>query len=106
MLRVTFHEDPGYLTFQLEGTLVGPWAREAAACWQRTLAGRRPSMLRLDLTGVTTIDAAGRGFLAAAYVQGAKLLASGCLMKAIVSELVKTPNSESNCRNDPCPIDH
>jgi anti-anti-sigma regulatory factor len=105
MLRITIHDDPGPLTFQLEGTLVGPWVREAEACWQRTLAGQQPSILRLDLTGLTMIDAAGKGFLAAAYIQGAELVASGCLMRAIVAELAKTPNSECECRNGRRPID-
>ena len=59
MLRITVHESPGSLRFQLEGSLAGPWVPEAAACWQRTLAGHPRSVHRVDLTGVTLIDAAG-----------------------------------------------
>ena len=54
-------------------------------------ASHRTSALRLDLTGVTMIDAAGKGLLAAAHAQGAELVASGCLMRAIVAELTALP---------------
>jgi ABC-type transporter Mla MlaB component len=87
MLRITMHFAPGSLTFQLEGSLSGPWVREAEDCWQRTLAGQPKPVVRFDLTGVTTIDAAGKAFLAAAHAQGVELVASGCLMRAIVAEL-------------------
>ena len=97
MLRVTVHDDPGSLTFQLEGKLVGPWVREAEACLRRTLAGRRLSDLRLDLTGVTLIDPAGKAFLAAAHGLGAELVASGCLMRAIVAEVTNTPIPDCGC---------
>ena len=40
MLRITVHENPGWLTFQLEGRLAGPWVCEVDDCWQTTLAGR------------------------------------------------------------------
>lgn len=91
MLRITIHHHPGPLTFQIEGKLVGPWVLEAEECWRRTLASQRASILRLDLTGVTMIDAAGKAFLTAAHTQGAKLVASGCLMRAVVAELTNTP---------------
>jgi hypothetical protein len=91
MLRITVHEKPESLTLQFEGKLAGPWVREAEACWQRTQTGRGTAVLRFDLTGVTVIDAAGKALLAAAHAQGAELLASGCLMRAIVAELTNTP---------------
>jgi hypothetical protein len=37
VLRITIHDNPTSLTFQLEGKLEGPWVRELAACWQRTV---------------------------------------------------------------------
>jgi len=85
MLRITIHDDPRSLTLQLEGKLAGPWVREAEICWQRTLSGNPQLVRRFDLTGVTLIDPAGKAFLAAAHAQGAELVASGCLMRAIVA---------------------
>jgi anti-anti-sigma regulatory factor len=91
MLRITIRNDPGSLTFQLEGKLAGPWVRELEDCWQRTLAGRRGPSVRFDLTGVTFLDAAGKEFLAARHAEGAEFLARGCLMRAVVAEITDAP---------------
>jgi hypothetical protein len=87
MLRITVHYRPESLTFQLEGRLAGPWVGEVEACWQRTLAGRRWSAVRFDLTGVTFIDGAGKAYLADMHRQGAEMIAVDCLTKAIVAEI-------------------
>jgi anti-anti-sigma regulatory factor len=87
MLRITIHEGPGSRTFQLEGRLAGPWVRELEDCWQRTLADSGKPAIVFDLTGVTYIDAAGKTFLAARHFDGAKFVACGCLMRAIVAEI-------------------
>src|SRR5215468_8900077 len=97
MLRITVHETPESFIFQLEGRLVGPWVPEAEGCWRSTLARQRKPALRFDLTGVTLIDAAGKAFLAAAHAQGVELVASGCLMRAIVAEITHTPFSDGGC---------
>jgi hypothetical protein len=95
MLRITVHDNRGSLTFQFEGSLAGPWVGEAETCWQRTLTGQSKALHhRFDLTGVTLIDAGGKGFLAAAHAKGAELIASGCVMRAIVAELTKPPIPE------------
>ena len=41
MLRITVHDKPGALTFQLEGRLGGPWVQVLLECWQSTLARQR-----------------------------------------------------------------
>jgi hypothetical protein len=51
MLRITVHDNPQALTFQLEGRLAGPWLRELEKCWKSTLVHLRKSILRVDLTG-------------------------------------------------------
>ena len=56
-----------------KGRLAGPWLRELEECWKSTLAQQRKSILRVDLTGVTFIDDAGKTCLAAMYRQGAEL---------------------------------
>jgi anti-anti-sigma regulatory factor len=91
MLRITVHSKPGSLTFQLEGTLVGPWVGEVEQCRRRTLAGRRRPNVRFDLAGVTFIDAAGKAYLAAMHRRGAEFAAADCLTKAIVAEIAKAP---------------
>ena len=91
MLRITVHDKPRVLTFQLEGTLAGPWVQELQECWQNTLAGQQKPVLRVDLTGVTSINAAGKACLAALHRQGAEFVAADCLTKAIVAEISEPP---------------
>jgi anti-anti-sigma regulatory factor len=90
MLRITVHENPQALTFQLEGRLAGPWLRELEDCWQSTLDHQRKSILRVDLTGVTFIDDAGKACLAAMHRQGAELVAADCLTRDIVDEITRS----------------
>jgi anti-anti-sigma regulatory factor len=88
MLRITVHDNPEALTFQLEGRLAGLWVGELEECCRRTVAGRQPAV-RVDLAGVTFIDAAGKAFLAAMHRQGAEFIAADCLTRAIVGEITK-----------------
>jgi len=87
VLRIIIHDDPRALTFQLEGKLAGPWVAELEDCWQTALVGRRRPGVRVDLTGVTFVDVAGRACLAAMHRQGAEFVAADCLMKTIVTEI-------------------
>ena len=41
MLRITVHDNPESLTFQLEGRLAGPWVRELERCCCDTMTARR-----------------------------------------------------------------
>jgi anti-anti-sigma regulatory factor len=97
MLRITVHDNSQAFTFQIEGRLAGPWLRELQECWQSTLASRPKPVLRIDLTGVTFIDAAGRACLAAMHRQGAEFVAADCLMKAVVAEISQAPAPDGGC---------
>jgi hypothetical protein len=91
MLRITVHDKPEALTFQLEGRLAGPWVGVVQECWQSALARQRPSILRVDLTEVTSIDGAGKACLAAMHREGAEFVAADCLTKAVVAEITCSP---------------
>ena len=91
MLRITVHDNPRALTFRLEGRLTGHWLRELEKCWQDALARRRDAILRVDLTGATFIDAAGKACLAALHRQGAEFIAADCLTRSIVAEITQAP---------------
>src|SRR5260221_1110332 len=97
MLRITIHDDPALLSFQLEGRLAGAWVRELEDCWKRALASQCRPAIRFDLRGVTFVDAAGKAFLAARHAQGMELVASGCLMRAVVAEISNAPISNFKC---------
>ena len=98
MLRITVHDNPRVLTFQLEGRLAEPSLRVLESCWHRTSARRRGAILRVDLTGVTFIDAAGRDCLAAMHRQGAEFVAADCFTKAIVDEITRAPGRADGAR--------
>lgn len=87
MLRITTIEDPGRVTFQLEGRLTGPWVDELDACWTKTAAERGGREVCVDLRGVTFIDGAGRALLHRMHVRHVALMASCCLTKALVAEI-------------------
>jgi anti-anti-sigma regulatory factor len=87
MLRITTYDKPRTLMFRLEGQLSGPWVRELEECWRRTVAGQSGPILTIDLTEVTSIDAAGRACLAGMHRQGAEFIAADCLMNAVVAEI-------------------
>ena len=87
MLRITVHDNLNALTFQLEGGLAGPWVRVLEECWQSALARQHRPVLRVDLTGMTSIDAAGQACLGSLHREGAEFVAADCLMKAVVDEI-------------------
>ena len=105
MLRITVHKDARCLTFQLEGRLAGRWVQELEACWQRTVATQQKPIVRVDLAGVTFVDAEGQACLVALHQQGAELVADDCLTKAIVAEIAETcrpgtAHMESEAKSD------
>ena len=94
MLRITVHDNPQAITFQLEGSLAGPWLQALEECWQNTFARQHKQFRRVDLTGVTFIDAAGKACLAVMHRQGAEFIATDCLTKAVVADITGTPRSD------------
>lgn len=96
MLRITMRDNQESLCFRLEGRLAGPWVRELEECWQSTLNRQRKPILRVDLTGVTFIDDAGKACLAAMHRQRAELVAADCLTKEIVAEITQTSFPEGS----------
>ena len=96
MLRITLNEKPEALTFQLEGRLAGPWVQVLQECWQSELARQRHPVRRVDLTAVTSIDAAGQACLAAMHRGGVEFIAADCLTKAVVAEVTQGPAPRAN----------
>lgn len=94
MLRITVHDKPDALTLQLEGRLGGPWVGVLEECWQNVLARQRRPILRVDLTGMISFDAAGRACLAALHRQGAEFIATDCLTNAVVAEITREPTPD------------
>ena len=93
MLRITTQDNPRVLTLRVEGRLIGPWAAELEKCWRDILADQSKPKLRVDLSGVTFIDAAGKEVIAAMHQQGAQLIANDCQTRALVEEITKARSS-------------
>ena len=90
MLRITVHDRPPVLTFQIEGRLAGPWLRVVEESWRDTRADPRRPTLRVDLTGVTFIDEAGKACLADMHRQGAEIVTADCLTSEIVAGIIQS----------------
>ncbi|HEY2786946.1 MAG TPA: STAS domain-containing protein [Fimbriiglobus sp.] len=94
MFRITTEDTPKFLTFRLEGRLTGPRVRVLEECWERTLTRPAGTALRVDLTGVTFVDAAGESLLESLHRQGAELVSADCLTKALVTEITQKNREE------------
>jgi ABC-type transporter Mla MlaB component len=87
MFRITTHGVDGELVLTLEGYLTGPWVRELDICWQQVVASAPGAQIRVDLSGLWRVDAAGRELLAAIHREGGRLVAKGCVMPVLVREI-------------------
>jgi len=88
MLKITTLLDAKSTVLRLEGRLAGLWVQELERCWDSTIGTTTDHPLSLDLSAVTYVDSDGKDLLKKIHQQGAKLVASGCLTRCIVNEIV------------------
>ena len=89
MLRITVQEDGSLWRLHLAGRLAGAWVAETENTWRSApVFGRR---LEIDMREVTWIDDAGRRLLQAMNQAGARLIAKGVAMEALVEEITAQP---------------
>jgi ABC-type transporter Mla MlaB component len=86
-MRITVHDEPAAITFQLEGSLAGAAVRLLEESWQQTIASLPKPTVCVDLTGVTFIDDAGQACLTAMHRDGAEFVAPDALTKHLVAEI-------------------
>jgi outer membrane protein len=99
MLKITVSRGESSTSLVIEGKLAGPWVAELEASWEAERA--QSPQLSVDLGGVTFIDADGRALLKRIYQQGGKLLAKGCLTRAIVAEVTGSLSGEAKGSSSP-----
>jgi anti-anti-sigma regulatory factor len=87
MLRVTVYEDSGEVRLQLEGQLAGLWVREVEHCWRTAERDNRRRNLTVDLGDVDFVDGAGEQLLVAMHHHGVALIATGLMVKGMVSRI-------------------
>ena len=100
MLRITVHNDSADVTFQLEGRLTEPWIEELANCWDRAVCSNGQTKLRVDLTGLTFVDSAGKRYLKTMHHRGAKFNTADCETKSIVDEITGKSASHDHVRSN------
>jgi hypothetical protein len=93
MLRITVHDGPEALTFQLEGKLIGAWAQELERSWKTRVSLREHGKaLIVDLTGTLYIDEEGKRILKTLFREGAFFRTAGTMTSSVVEEITgKSP---------------
>ena len=89
MLRITIQEEGTLWRLQLSGRLAGAWVAETENTWRSAPVSGRP--VEIDMREVTWIDEAGRCLLQAMNEAGARFIAKGVAMKALVEEITGKP---------------
>ena len=99
MLRIIVHVDGDRCRLQLSGRLCGPWVDETANVWRPALCSGKE--IEIDMREVTGIDAAGRDLLVAMHEAGARLVADGVAMTALLEEITggKASDTDGQRRN-------
>jgi hypothetical protein len=93
MLRITVQEDGALWRMQLAGRLEGAWVAETENTWRSSPgSGRR---VEIDIREVTWIDQAGLRLLHAMNQAGARFVATGVAMEALVEEITGKPARRS-----------
>ena len=85
MLKITQSETSKEQKWKLCGRLSGPWVAELERAWERCRSERRSDVI--DLSEVTSIDERGESLLRRMKQDGARFVARGVEMKAILSHL-------------------
>jgi hypothetical protein len=96
MLRITVHENGALCRLELAGRLEGPWVAEIEHAWRSlSWSGKE---LEVDMKDVTGVDDAGRELLAAMHQAGARLVARGVWMRALIEEITSNQPFDVNER--------
>lgn len=93
MLKITLHDTPEMLRFQLEGRLVGAWVQEFEQCWRTAVSIRGGRRVVVDLRDVTFIDDPGKDLLQRLGAQNVEFIARDAFTKAIVDDITSSPRS-------------
>jgi hypothetical protein len=85
MLRITVHRDGGQCCLELSGRLYGPWVGETETVWSSVACSGEE--IKVDMREVTGVDNAGCKLLAAMHEAGARFVAQGVAMTALIEEI-------------------
>ena len=95
MLRISINDQKPMATLTVEGKLVGPWAMELGKTWHGLCAPLGRRRLRLDLRGVTFVDASGTRILKEIVkATGAELFADSPLTQQFANRVLQERSKE------------
>ena len=86
MLRVTVDNDGSSCRLKLAGRLGGLWVPETEKAWRAALCSPA-KQIEIDMKEVTAVDDDGRELLVSMHRAGARLVAQGVEMAALVEEI-------------------
>jgi hypothetical protein len=89
MLKITVQEGGTLWRLQLSGRLAGAWVAETENTWRSAPVSGRP--VEIDMRELTGIDHAGRCLLQAMNEAGARFIAKGVAMEALIEEITGKP---------------
>ncbi|MBS1788144.1 MAG: TolC family protein [Acidobacteria bacterium] len=101
MMRITQQSDGEATTLKVEGCLAGEWVGEMKRCWDEVEGATHSSVIRMDLTEVTFIDAAGRQLLAEMIGAGVTPTATNIMTKEVIREIACTAAHRASHQTDP-----
>ena len=87
MLKITIHDSPEALTFQVEGKLMGGWAKELEQSWKTPASIRDRKALIVGLTETLYIDDEGKRVLKKLFREGAFFRTAGPMTNSVVDEI-------------------
>ena len=100
MLKITLHDRPESLRFQLEGRLIGAWVRELEQCWTTAASVRGDRKAVFDLTDVTFIDDSGKELLGRLAQDGAEFAADDLHHEVGSTDVVSSRGSMGRRRDE------
>ena len=86
LAQVTADNDGSFCRLKLAGRLAGPWVPEMENSWRSALCSPA-KQIEIDMKEVTAVDNDGRQLLESMHRAGARLLAQGVEMTALVEEI-------------------
>ena len=88
MLRITVEKNGSFYRLKLAGKLGGPWVPEMEKAWRTALCSPA-TQIEIDMKEVTAVDEDGRELLVSMHQAGARLVAQGVEMTALVEEITR-----------------
>jgi ABC-type transporter Mla MlaB component len=96
VLRITTCINTEATRLIIEGKLAGACVGELEKCWREIASTKSPESIRVELSSVTFVDAAGKQLLAGMHEQGTRFTAAGLLAKCLMEEIERSGAEKDN----------